>query len=177
MRTDRLFEFVCALVRSGGMEGPGWDLWFESQAVIGDLQRLAGLELPPGKFPDAESTRVRLALLSYSHITEIDLSYVILANLLRVRLGEKYDIDPFADLAKPIGKKTVLFQKMKLPSPGRKIKRITELAEKAKRPKIGEALAEIYDSNIRNPVYHSDYVLYKTNLCVLHGSVLPLRKM
>jgi hypothetical protein len=114
-----------------------------SQAVIDDLQNLAVLELPPDKFPDAERTRIRLALLSCCHVTEMDLSYVVLANLLRLRLGQKYDINPFADLAKPIGKKTGLLQKMKPPSPGQKIKRINELAEKAGMPRIGEALAEI----------------------------------
>lgn len=138
-----------------------------SQAVIDDLQNLAALELPPDKFPNAEPTRIRLALLSYCHVTEMDLSYVVLANLLRLRLGQKYDINPFADLAKPIGKKTGLLQKMKPPSPGQKIKRINELAEKAGMPRIGEALAEICDSVIRNAVYHSDYVVHERNMHLL----------
>jgi hypothetical protein len=63
MNAERLFEFVCALVRSGGIEGPGWDPWYESQAVIDDLHNLAALELPADRFPDAERTRMRLASL------------------------------------------------------------------------------------------------------------------
>ncbi len=178
MNADRLFELVCALVRSGGVQGPGWDPWYESQAVIDDLQNLAGLELPAERFPDAERTRVRLALLSYCHVTEMDLSYVILANLLRLRLGQKYDINPFADLAKLVGKKKAGFlQKMKPPSPRQKINRITELAEQAKMPKIGEALAEIYDNIIRNAVYHSDYVLHERNMHLLKDHHFSKKKL
>lgn len=164
MSSDRLFEFVCALVRTGGVQVPGWDSWYESQAVIDDLQNLATLELPPERFPDAERTRVRLALLSYCHVTEMDMPYVILANLLRLRLGQKYDIDPFTDLARPVGKKTGIFQEKRPPSPGQRIKRIMHLAEKAELPKIGEAVAEIYDNIIRNAVYHSDYVLHQRGM-------------
>jgi hypothetical protein len=87
MNVERLFEFVCALVRAGGIQRPGWEPWYESKAVIDDLQNLAALDLPPEKFPDAERARARLALLSYCHITEMDLPYFLLANLLRLRLG------------------------------------------------------------------------------------------
>ena len=159
MRQDRFFEFVCALVRAGGVQGPGWDPWLESKAVVDDLQNLANLKLPKETFPDIERTQARLALLSYCHITEMDLPYVLLANLLRLRLGHKYCVSPFGDLAKPIGKKGFL-QKMKPPSPNQKIKRIKELADTAGMPKVAEALTEIYDSVIRNAVYHSDYILH-----------------
>jgi hypothetical protein len=99
MHQDRLFEFVCTLVRAGGIQGPGWDPWLESKAVIDDLQNLAKLELPREKFPDLERTQARLALLSYCHITEMDLPYVLLANLLRLRLGRKYSMSPFSPTA------------------------------------------------------------------------------
>jgi hypothetical protein len=160
MRVDRFFELACTLVRAGGMHGPGWDPWLESRAVIDDLQNLSNLELPPEKFPDVERTQARLALLSYCHITEMDLPYVLIANLLRLRLGAKYCMSPFADLAKPIGKKTGMLQKFKPPSPLQKIKRIKEMGDAAGMPKIGEALTEIYDSVVRNAVYHSDYILH-----------------
>jgi hypothetical protein len=51
MSQERLFEFVCTLVRAGGMQGPGWDPWLESKAVIDDLQNLPNTELPREKFP------------------------------------------------------------------------------------------------------------------------------
>lgn len=176
MRQDRLFEFICALVRSGGMQDSGWDPWYESQAVIEDLRNLSGLELPAERFPDPETTRVRLALLSYCHVTEMDLPYFLLANLLRLRLGHKYDFEPFADLTKPLGKKPGPFQKLKPPSPGQKIRRISELAKEAKLPGIGEALAEIYDGVIRNAVYHSDYVLHEKKMHLLKDYRLSKKK-
>jgi hypothetical protein len=165
MRVDRLFEFVCSLVRAGGIEVQGWDPWYESQAVIDDLQNLGALELPAEKFPDAGRTRVRLALLSYCHITEMDFPYMLIANLLRLRIGQKYHMAPFNDLARPIGKGP--HAKLLRPSPKRKIKRIKELSEQAKLPSVGNALEEIYDDTIRNAVYHSDYTL--------HGSEMRLR--
>lgn len=167
MRVDRLFEFVCAVVRSGGLQGPGWDSWHESRAVIEDLQNLASLELPPGKFPSPERTQTRLALLSYCHVTEMNWPYALIANLLNIRVGGKYNIDPFADLRRPAGKKKDILQKMLPPSPGQKIKRIKELSERADMPKVAEALAQIHDKAIRNAVYHSDYVLHDRNMHLL----------
>jgi hypothetical protein len=164
MNVERLFEFVCALVRAGGIQGPGWEPWYESRAVIDDLQNLAALDLPAEKFPHVERTRARLALISYCHITEMDLPYFLLANLLRLRLGQKYTMGPFDDLARPIGKKTGIFQTFRPPSPSQKIKRIKDLAEQAKMPKIAEALTGIYDTVIRNAVYHSDYILHEQKM-------------
>jgi hypothetical protein len=56
---------------------------------------------------------------------------------------------------------------MKPPSPKQKIRYIGELAEKAKMPRIGEALAEVYDNVIRNAVNHSDYVLHEGKMHLL----------
>jgi hypothetical protein len=59
MKVERFFEFVCTLVRAGGIHGPGWDPWLESKAVIDDLQNLSDLTLPADKFPDIERTQAR----------------------------------------------------------------------------------------------------------------------
>jgi len=89
MNTNRFFEFVCVLVRSSGIEGAGWDPWYESQAILNDLLALATLELPPDKFPEAKRTRLRRGLLSYCHVTEMDMPYALLANLLRLKTWRK----------------------------------------------------------------------------------------
>src|SRR5262249_44795470 len=134
----------------------------ESQAVLDDLKTLADIEFPEGKIKDPTRTRVRLALLSYCHVTEMDLPYSLLANLLGLRIGRKYCLSPFSDLAVPISKKksTGLFQKLIPPSPGKKINRIKERALAAQLPAVAESLEQIYDKVIRNAVYHSDYVLH-----------------
>ena len=168
MNTDRFFEFVCVLVRSSGIEDAGWDPWYESQAILNDLLALATLELPADKFPEANRTRLRLGLLSYCHVTEMDLPYALLANLLRLRLGEKYDINPFRGLARFIGKGHRA--RLILPSPRKKIELISELSRKAQLPDVAQGLESIYDSAIRNAVYHSDYTLTDKELRLLAGT-------
>lgn len=174
MGTNRFFEFVYVLVRSSGIEDAGWDPWYESQAILNDLQALAALELPTNKFPEANRTRLRLGLLSYCHVTEMDLPYALLANLLRLRLGEKYSINPFYDLVQVRGKGSKA--RLVPPSPGRKIQRISEFAKKAQFPDVGQALEGIYDSAIRNAVYHSDYTLTDKELRLLAGTRLSKKE-
>lgn len=126
MASDKLFEFVCTLVRAAGMQGPEWDPFYESEAVLDDLTNLAKLELPADRFPNPGRTRVRLALLSYCHLTEMDVPYALIANLLRNRLGRKYDTEPFLDLMLPNGRKPQRRPRnIKPPSPTRKIGRIS----------------------------------------------------
>jgi hypothetical protein len=98
----------------------------------------------------------------------MDLPYALLANLLRLRLGEKYDINPFRDLARFAGKGQNA--RLILPSPHKKIQRISELSKKAQLPEIAQALEGIYDSAIRNAVYHSDYTLTDKELRLLAGT-------
>jgi len=167
MSSDRLFEFLCVLVRSGGAHGHGWDPWYESQAVLDDLGNLAKLDLPAEKFPEPNRTRIRLALLSYCHITEMDLPYSLIANLLRLRLGAKYDVEPFRDLFVQRGKNKTGPARVRLPSPTRKIGRIKKLAEQSKMPGLIEAFDSFYDGVIRNAVYHSDYTLVEGELRLL----------
>src|SRR4029077_1889393 len=129
------------------------------------LKKLADMELPAEHFSDIERTRARLALISYCHATEMDFPYWLLTNLLRLRLGQKYNMNPFRDLEKTIGKKGV--PRLKPATPLQKIRRVTELVEGAKLPDVGTALEEIYDNVIRNAVYHSDYTLHRGELRLL----------
>src|SRR6266516_1659781 len=75
-----LFEFVCTLVRSAGVQDAGWDSYYESEAVLDDLRKLSQIDLPAADFPNPDFTRVRLALFSYCHVTEMDLPYSLVAN-------------------------------------------------------------------------------------------------
>jgi hypothetical protein len=169
MKTDALFEFVCVLVRPSGIHGPDWDPWYESQDTLDDLRNLAALDLPAQAFPDPNRTRVRLSLLSYCHLTEMGFPYALVANLLRLRLGLKYDVDPFRNLYTAIRKKDPgPLQRMRPPSPRKKLHRIKELAESAKLPGIFHAFESIYNSVIRNAVYHSDYALSHGELRLLN---------
>ena len=171
MNTVRIFEFVCALVRAGGLELGGFDPWYESRAIIDDMRNLSQIPLPNEQFPEPTKTRIRLALLAYCTLTEMDLPYVLIANLLRPRGGEKYHLEPFHDLAqKRPPKKGQAFGKVIPPTPSQKIKRIAELAKKAKMETVSAALEDNYDSVLRNAVYHSDYVLHEDSLFIRKDS-------
>jgi hypothetical protein len=169
-RVDRLFELVCTFVRAAGMKDTGWDSHLESISLLDDLGNLCQLELPNDKFPEPDNTRVRLTLISYCHITEMNFPYDLVANLLRLRLGRKYCMSPFAHLGRAItkninGVKTL--QKILPASPDKKIKEIESLSEQAGLPEVGKAFREIYDPVIRNAVYHSDYVVQNKSMRLL----------
>ena len=162
MRVDRLFEFVCCLIRAGGIEDQGWDPILESTALIEDLSRLSTEPLDPEKYPHPDKTRARLALLSYCHVMEADFFYHVLANLSRLRDGAKYDMDPFRDLRKR-GKQSGI-----PPALGAKIQRVNELAAKVGID-TASIFSEIHSRDIRNSVFHADYTLTETGFRMLHG--------
>jgi len=164
-----LFEFACSLVRASGMKDTGWESYNESLSFLEDMRRLGEIDLPTEVFPEPLHTRARLALVAYGHATEMKTHYELLANLLRLRLGKKYCIHPFAHLAtrrtrKINGAKTY---KIITPSPEKKIALIEELSAQAGLPGVGAALREIHDPVIRNAVFHSDYVLHGTSMRLL----------
>ena len=177
MESTRLFEFVCALVRTGGLELGGIDPWYESRAIIDDLRNLGSLDLPPERFPDPQKTQIRLALVAYCTLTEMDLPYMLLANLLRLRTGAKYHTDPFYDLAQHRApKKGQAFGTVVPPSTNQKLKRISELAQRAGMEAVGTSLEETHDSVIRNAVYHSDFVLQENSFLIRKASRLSKKE-
>jgi hypothetical protein len=156
----------CAL---RGYKDTGWDSYTESIALLEDFTQLMKLELPEDRFPNPSSTQARLALMAYSHMIEMSFPYELLANLLRLRLGLKYSIRPLAHLNKVREVKIsgVKTQKVMKASPIAKINEIDELSKRAGVPEVGEALRGIYNSTIRNAVYHSDYAIHDDSLRLL----------
>jgi|ERR1700691_5756278 hypothetical protein len=156
-RVDRVFEWACTMVRVTGIRDTGWDSYTESIALLEDFTHLRGLDLPKDCFPSPANTHVRLALISYSHMIEMHVPYELLANLLRLRLGRKYSVHPLAHLDKVRGSKANGMRRIVQASPFEKITEIQKMAKMAGVPEVGEALEGIYNSTIRNAVYHSDY--------------------
>ena len=157
-----LFELVCCLVHPAGVEGLDENPLFETTALIEDLIAFSRQNLLVTDFDHPERTRARLALLSYSHLTEGDFFYSLLINLLRVRCGEQWASAP-ADLSRPIKtKKGIGAEKRIPPSPNKKIARLHEYVQKAGMPEVSAALKDIYISEIRNAVFHADYTLSDT---------------
>jgi hypothetical protein len=168
--TERVFEWACAVIRVSGIKDAGWDSYDESIALLQDFTHLMSLDLPKDRFPNPTHTQARLALVSYSHMIEMDVPYELLANLLRLRLGLKYSIRPLAHLNKLRDVKAANGVKTKRvirASPIAKINEIDDLSKKAGVPDVGAALRGIYNSTIRNAVYHSDYALHSDSLRLL----------
>ena len=78
-------------------------------------------------------------------------------------MGPKYHTNPLGSLAEPIYRKVDGVKRIvdfRQPSPTKKIKKIQEMADKVKISEVGKALHQIYNSTIRNAVYHSDDVVH-----------------
>ena len=170
-RVDRMFEWACTMVRVTGIKDTGWDSYTESIALLEDLTQLMSLELPKDRFPNPANTQARLALIAYSHMVEMSVPYEFLANLLRLRMGMKYSVEPLSHLNRLESAKVngVKVKRGRVASPLKKINEIDKMAGKAGVPDVGAALRGIYNSTIHNAVYHSDYAVHADSFRLLSG--------
>lgn len=148
------FEYICSLLRIRGMEGPGWDPLNETHDLVSDL-----LALING--PLREATRIRLALLTFCHLMEVDAIYVILKNMLNTIEGNRCSTSPFHHLYRriPPSAKTV----------------VTDLrnhAERLGQTRILEVLGEMFNDAVRNSFFHSDYIIYEDEYRTREGQFL-----
>lgn len=141
------FEYACTLLRFRGVEAAGWDPLRETGALASDLFALIQTPLHP-------HTRVRLALLLYCHLTEVDAIYEILENMLRVVDGDRYSGWPFERLAR--GKTP--------PSAARVVDALAKHARDSRRRKLADLLEWEFNSEVRNAFFHSDYILHDKEL-------------
>ena len=149
------FEYACALLRIRGMEGPGWDPLRETHLLIADMLGLMG-------GPLREDTKIRLALLTYCHLVEVDAIYGILKNMLRVLENERCSTEPFWEQyrSKIKGGKS-RFKGVIPPSAGIVIKNIQQHALKIGENDMAGLLEQIFEDEVRNSFFHSDYILYQ----------------
>jgi hypothetical protein len=148
------FEFCCSLLRITGLKGPGWDSLEESSRLISEVLNLV-------KSIKSDMFRIRMYLLLYCHIIEMDDLYSIVANLLWILLGERYHVDPFLYRLYPDGQAANNNQK--------KLERIKELSSKANNPLVGELFDFLLVKQVRNAFFHSDYTLYKDEFRIING--------
>jgi hypothetical protein len=160
------------------MKITGWDAYVESVTLLEELTNLMRLELPSDRFPHPKQSQARLALLAYSHMMEMSAHYDLLANLLRLRLGQRYSIEPLAHLNGTRTRKVrgIDIQTKVFANPSAKINEIKKLAKKAGVPEVGEALEETYNGKIRNAVFHSDYAISNDHFVLFSEVVLSKKK-
>ena len=144
------FEYICALLRIRGMESVGWDPFEETQNLFADIVSLV-------QGPLRDDTRIRLLLFVYCHITEVDAIYYVLENMLRTIEGERCSLSPFSHL---YGKKKNLFDS-RPPSAKQVVKALQEHAYKIEEQELPDLLEWMFNEQVRNAFFHSDYTIYK----------------
>lgn len=170
------FDFILALLRAAAHEGAGWDTLKESFQMLDDLQVLALAELPHEHFAQPEFTRLRLSLLEYCHLVEMDAPYEILANLCRVRLGLAVSYAPFVANTRRRNRSSRRQKsatgKMKRLHPKQKIDSLKSLTQQVGLPAIGSAFDDFYRAGLRNAIAHSDYIIFGDEFR-MRGQTIP----
>lgn len=139
------FEFIFTLLRVKGLEAPGWDAYDTTEDIVNKMRKI---------IDNTHSIRTNryLSLWLYGHIIEASEPYHILANLLRVAAGNRYLVDNFPNKKRGNSLKPI--------SPGEKIKLIKNLSRKASLESNISPLTDIYNRELRNAIFHSDFTLY-----------------
>ncbi|RYZ90124.1 MAG: hypothetical protein EOP04_04875 [Proteobacteria bacterium] len=148
------FEFCCTLLRFRGLEDQGWDPLRESSELI--QQMLASIASPI-----VESFRIRQILFLYCHITEMHDLYHVVANMLMVTAGHRYNLNCFSG-------KTAIAQK---PAnyPNSKAINIEIWAHANGIPKLGLLFGDLVVNEVRNAFFHSDYILTPDSFNIRRG--------
>jgi hypothetical protein len=128
-----------------GVQDPGWDPYESSLQAIDQMRALHR------KADTFEAAR-HLQLWLYGHIIEASEPYEILANLVAICDGDTWRTDRFPA------------QGNRPQSPGTKIKSLKEAATKAGLPEAAAPLEEIWDRDLRNAIFHSDYSVHGTEV-------------
>jgi len=138
------------------MEDPYWDPLQETYQLT---RQLAGLIHAPLEQP----LRLRLFLFLYCHVTEADDIVGVVANLIRITLGDRYSFIPFEGLPKLTSK---------FP-PGHhlnvRIEQLVALANRAKFLEIAGLFESLFVRPVRNAFFHSDYVLSPESFNIRNG--------
>lgn len=148
------FEYVCTLLRIRGLEDPGWDPLVESRQLSEDM-------LSTVAAPVRSAFRMRLLLLLYCHVTEMDDLYSIPANMLRVVAGERCVMSPFDGSLSPDGKAA--------DKPFSKARRVRELALASGFQDVAELYNYFLINRVRNAFFHSTYTLTQDAFHVTTG--------
>lgn len=141
------FEFILALLRVRDEDGVGWDPYEttpDAFARIGAIVRTT----------DDFRTRRHLELWLYGHMLEATEPHGIIANMLAIAAGGRYEPQPFPPKRSKGGMAVDL-------TPGERIRRIVNLAGELGLPEAAVPLTESWDRLLRNAVFHSDYVLFQ----------------
>jgi len=151
------FEFICTLLNIQGMHDVGWDVFETTQDIFKTINNLKSKI----KYNDEQ---LHLFLVLYGLILEAAYPYDLLNNLLRIISGGRYSAFCYPDVKMgKRGKTRPMFASEKL-------NKIKDLAKKQALETNVQPLMNIFDKELRNAIFHSDYCLYDDELRIPRSS-------
>lgn len=148
------YDFILTLLRVRGLQDAGWDSWENTLSAVKKIYNLHR------RIRDFETIR-HLFLWLYGHIVEASEPYETIANLLNIVDGRTFIIDNFPD--KQRGKYSIP------QSPSEKIDALDQMAKKINMPDVVMPFQDVFDRELRNAIFHSDYALYEGKVRLLRG--------
>lgn len=158
------------------MQDRDWDEFVESQRTIKAFERLLSIGKKKLNKSQYQIVEDRVMIFLYCHFIEMPSFYHIIANLLRLNNGSDYTIDPFNSAEKRRKLKSV-FDRQPVLYPKDKLRIISKLDTKKL---IYPLLKDIYNDQIRNAFFHSDFVLTNSEFRIpskVIGCVIPLAEV
>ena len=146
-------ELLFTLLRVDGAADQDWDPFEESQRAFKEFNLL--IEKADKDLSDIASSRI--ALLMYCQAVEMTAPHNLLANVLQIIAGNRYQMNPFFDLYRRPKKKGTL--RHIPPSATTKMRRIKKLAKKVDENNLVEIIDSFFDDQVRNAFSHSDYII------------------
>ncbi len=143
------YNTILTVLRFPGLQDARWDPFEESLEAVEDYNWLLSKAKERG-----ERCGLRIGLLMYCQLIEMNSVHEMLANLLRCIDGKTWIITPFSHL-----------QRGKNPPPiSAKYKEIRDLAQKVSETKLSDYIESFLNEDIRNAFSHSDYIFTDTSL-------------
>lgn len=136
------FEFLLTLFRVRGLQDAGWDPYETSIKAVKNITEIA-------KKTRNWETQKNLLLWLYGHIVEASEPYEMLSNLIDISMGGCYSISQFSP-----------HKRGKPKSPGEKISELKRKAVESDMKDVVRPLEDIWNRDLRNAIFHSDYALY-----------------
>jgi len=144
------FEYASTLANLTGLKGAGWFAETESQVLVRDLMTLQAALTD-------NYTKLRIGLLVYTHIIEMDIGYHLVGNMLRVCRGDRYSMLPFVTKTGDA-----------LIYPVQKIAKITAWSRRLELDAVSKLFA-FYSNQIRNAFVHANYQLFADRFNIVRG--------
>ena len=140
------FDFINSLIPIRGLRDAGWDAWKSSKDALMAMTPLIN------ETKDW-TTRRHLKLWAWGHTVEASEPYELLRNLIEVAGGGRFHIEWFPDVPVKGGRK-------RPQHPMDKINQIASAGKNAGLDRIADPLNEIWETDLRNAVFHADYALH-----------------